>query len=45
MTYDASELSNYKPHEGISVSFGGGVKGYSLGVGDLVLGKTVITGV
>ena len=42
MTHDASELQNYRPHKGLSVSFGGGVKGESIGVGDLVLGKTVI---
>ena len=43
MTYDASELENYRPVKGFNVSFGSGVKGRAVGMGDLVIGKTVIT--
>ena len=45
MTYDASELINYKPYDGTNVTFGGGVQGKSVGLGDLVLGNVVIRNV
>ena len=45
MTHDKEELRNYRPHTGLKVSFGGGLKGHSLGVGDLVLGKTILSNV
>ena len=41
MTYDASELENYRPVKGFNVSCGSGVKGRAVGMGDLVIGKTV----